>query len=451
MRSHKSLIGKLLTIAFFASGTVHAELQVDLRSGYLSGFPDTSNYQELVRPALDLDGTVYGAFELGKGFGLSFDDHVMSMNGIGSSEIDSTVNTDPSATKKLPASEQNVPSCNYSGIDLSYHGLRLGYHNLLYGGTRRINPEHLADYFGFIDSTNTYEFKYTRKMQHRYEGQYQLDNELFIADAGVYHISTMGEIDSFLNSVEYKNSKSVTTSATRLDLAGGVRIPSARMRVVGGSRALFDHARPSMFNSLDLFALVGGDAALDFHRLEYYLRTGYFSQKYLEDTLRKAHATTGFFQTLYLRGTFWIGQSLMIKGLSVVTFARDIVKQRYGLSLRKPWENGSFLEAGGATTIGGFFPMVDYFIQSGIRPIEPLGLSFRLKSVWDWPRQDEGEGMEYYKTLFVKAIWEGEASYRLGSTSEFYVNGEYTDFNSRYYNKFTSRLFMGGGFRFYLP
>jgi hypothetical protein len=138
----------------------------------------------------------------------------------------------------------------------------------------------------------------------------------------------------------------------------------------------------------------------------------------------------------------------MAKGLSTVTFAGNLVKQRYGLSLRKPWENGSFVEAGASTVMGGLFPMVDYFIQSGICPVEPLALSLRLKSVWDWPREDDGD---YSKTLFVKAVWGGEVSYRLGSITELYLSGDYTDFNSRYYSEFPSRLFMGGGLRLYLP
>jgi hypothetical protein len=452
-QSHNTLVRHSLLSALLAAAAACAMLQVDLRSGLLIGFPDTAQKkQDPVQPAFDLGGTLYGKFALGKDFNLSFEDRLSSLTGLGKQEAEaedeSTVDAVTGASKKLPSSEQNVPSENDGGIDLSYRGLRFGYRNLLYGRTRGLGANYIADYFGFYDSSYAYTFQYKRKMRQRYEGQYRFENERFIADAALYHIITKGAIDTMLNFTDYYNSQPLTSTATRLDLMGGVHIPSARMRFLGGGRALLDHSAPSKFNSTDLYAMVEGNAAIDFHRLEYYLRTNYFSQGYLNDTLAESHAFTGFFQTLYLRSNISLGQAFMIKGLSVITYTENLIKQRYEMSLRKAWYNGSCVEAGASTTMGGLFPMVGYFVRSTIRPIDPLALSLRLKSVWDWPREDEGREA---KTLFVKAIGGGEASYRLGSATEFYIGGDYTYFNPRTASNFPTRLYTGGGIRLYLP
>lgn len=450
---HNTLVRHSLLAALCAAAAAYAALQADLRSGFLIGFPDTvRKKQDPVQPAVDLGGTLYGNFALGKDLNLSFEDRLSSLTGLGEKEDDSPVDAVTGASKKLPVSEQNVPSENYGGIDLSYQGLRLGYRNLLYGRTRGLDMNssyYFPDYFGVIDTVSyTYNFQYKRKMRQRYEGQYRFDNERFIADAALYHIITNGAIDSMLNGTDFYNSQPLTSTATRLDLMGGVRIPSARMKFIGGGRALLDHSAPSRFNSTDLYAMVEGNAAIDYHRLEYYLRTDYFSQGYLNDTLAGSHAYTGFFQTLYLRSNIWLGQAFMLKGLSVITFTENLIKQRFEVSLRKAWYEESSIEAGASTTMGGLFPMVGYFIRSTMRPIDPLALSLRLTSLWDWPRKDEGKEA---KTLFVKAIGGGEVSYRLGSATEFYIGGDYTYFNTRTASNFPTRLFTGGGVRLYLP
>jgi hypothetical protein len=453
-RSHNTLVRHSLQAALCIAAAAYAALQVDLRSGFLLGFPDTAQGQDPVQPAFDLGGTLYGKFALGKDFNLSFEDQLSSLTGLGKSEVEaeegSPVDAVTGASKKLPASEQNVPSENYGGVDLSYQGLRLGYRNLLYGRNRGLDANYIADYFGVIDTiTYTYGFQYKRKMRQRYEGQYRFENERFVADGALYHIITNGAIDTMLNFTDYYNSQPITSTATRIDLMGGVRIPSARMKFLGGGRALLDHSAPSRFNSTDVYAMVEGNAAVDFHRLEYYLRTEYFSQGYLDDTLAESHAFTGFFQTLYLRTNISLGPAFMLKGFSVITFTENLIKQRYEVSLRKAWYNGSCIEAGASTTMGGYFPMVGYFIQSRIRPIDPLALSLRLKSVWDWPREDAPK--IHSQTLFVKALIGSEVSYRLGSVIECYIGSDYTYFNPRTASNFPTRLYTGGGIRLYVP
>lgn len=452
MQYHKSLVRHSLLGTLCAVAFACATLQVDLRSGLLLGFPDSARGQKPVQPGLDLDGTLYGHFALNKNFHLSFENQLSILNGLGKKDegVSATpVDAITGSSKKLPASEQNVTSANYGGVDLSYQGLRLGFRNLLYGKTRGLEPSFLADYFGVIDTTSyTYTFQFKRKMRQRYEGQYRFENERFIADGALYHIITDASIDSMVNASEYHNSQPITTTATRVDLMGGVRLPAAKMRFLAGGRALLDHSAPSEFNSVDLFVLAGGNAAIDFHRLEYYLRTDYFTQGYLNDTLVQAYAITGLFQTFYLRSNISLGRAFMLKGLSVITFTGSLLKQRYEVSLRKAWYNGSCIEGGASTTMGGLFPMVGYFVQSRIRPTDPLAINLRLKSVWDWPLKDNGFES---KTLFVKAIGSGELSYRLGLLTEIYLSGDYTYFNARTASAFPTRFFTGGGVRLYLP
>jgi hypothetical protein len=249
-----------------------------------------------------------------------------------------------------------------------------------------------------------------------------------------------------INSTTFINSAPISSSASIASLSGGVRIPQARMRFIAGGRALLDHSAPSEFNSTDLYIMAGGDAEIDVHRLDYRLRTEYFSQGYLDDTLSVAHAITGFFHTLYLRSNFSLGRGLMLKGLSVMTFTEKLFKQRYEISLRKAWYKGSSVEAGASTTMGGLFPMVGYFVRTSIRPIDPLGISLRIKSVWDWPSELSMRD----KTLFVKAIPGGEIAYRAGSAIELYLGGDLTYYNPVTADEFPTRFYTGGGVRVFL-
>jgi hypothetical protein len=456
MQSHKTLLRHSFIAALCTASVACAMLQADLGSGFLLGFPTSK--QGPVQPAIGLDGTLYGKFTLSKDIYVSFDDQLSSITGLGNKDTLPGSPIDPitGSSKRLPVYDQNVPSENYGGIDLSFRGLKLGYRNLLYGRSRRIdmNPSYyFADYYGVIDTTTfTYTFQYKRKMRHLFEGQYNFENDRIIADAALYHIITDGAIDTMVNASDYYNSQPLTTSATRIDMSGGLRVPEARMKFIGGGRALLDHSAPSEFNITDLYVIAGGDVAIDFHRLDYRLRTDYYSQGYLTDTAVKAHAITGLFQTLYLRSNISLGRAFMLKGLSVITFTGNLLKQRYEISLRKAWYNGSCIEGGASTTMGGLFPMVGYFIQSRIRPTDPLSISLHLKSLWDWPREDAGKKAIHAKTLFIKSIGEAEIAYRIGSAMECYLGGDLTYYNPKpTENKFPTRLFTGGGVRLYLP
>jgi hypothetical protein len=430
-------------------------LQIDLRSGFLVGLPDTT--LDPVQNGFDIGGTLYGDYTLGENFKLSFEDQLSSLTGLGGGENETEDGTNldgvTSASKRLPAPEQNVFADNRGSIALSYRGYRVGYENRLFGDSRTLEPRDrlMQNYFGIFDPTYTYTFQYYRNMRQMYEGEYEFETDRFEADASLHYIVTGARIDSMVDFTTRHNSRAISTSAALTDLSGGIRIPEARMKVIAAARVLSDFTGSSGFDSYDYSLTIAGDASFLENELDYRLKSEFYSQGYLFDTAEAEHAITGFFHTLYLRNNLTIGKGLRLKGFAVVTFNGALFKQRYEFGIRQGWFNGSSVEAGASTITGGLFPMVGYYLRTTIRPIDPLSFKLRLKSMWDWPRRDETEFSSQDRTLFIKAIFGGEIAYRVTLPFELYCGGDYTYFNPSTAYDFPTRLYLGGGARFNLP
>ena len=89
------------------------------------------------------------------------------------------------------------------------------------------------EYFGFSDPTFDYSLKYRRKMQQMFEGEYEFENVRYEADASLHYIVNDITIDSLYQYTSVHSSTLASTSAALSELQGGIRIPEARMKVIG--------------------------------------------------------------------------------------------------------------------------------------------------------------------------------------------------------------------------
>jgi hypothetical protein len=461
-RSVNAQLRHALLAAIAASTASWALFQIDLGSGFLVGLPDTT--PSPYKNGVNIGGNLYGSFDLGEEIHLSVEDQLTSLST--SEGTANQIDAVTGATTKLAAPEQNVPADNRGAIALSYRGFRAEYKNQLFGANRGLEPRERfqKEYFGFSDPTFDYSLKYRRKMQQMFEGEYEFENVRYEADASLHYIVNDITIDSLYQYTSVHSSTLASTSAALSELQGGIRIPEARMKVIAAARILSDFTGSAGFDSYDYSLQVAGDASFLDNELDYRLKTQFYSQGYISDreNYPEEYAVTGFFNTLYLRNNYTLGKGLLLKGLAVVTFNGVIFKQRYDLGLRQAWFNGTSVEGGAFSTMGGLFPLVGYYFRTTLRPIDQLIIGLRLKSVWDWPQRDESVFSLKDRTLFIKAILGGEVAYRIVQPIECYLGGEYTYFNQRTASDldlgppkgpidFPTRLYLGGGVRFNLP
>ena len=460
----------LAIVIVCASVSSYAALQIELNNGIIGGKKDSIAHF----PGAWITGTLNGEFSLVGDLSLIVFDEMNGYFKLTQSDDNllvpklSTEIQASGGSRNLPFKEQRLNPVNEVYAGLHFKGLEAGYRNIQYVGSEvagidGYKPAYFAydEVYDSLIGMGRHFYSYKQMIRQVVEGQYDLAHDRMIFAVSARYFINQNQIDSN----NYVDSLGASVLApipakqfdTYLYSTGkvGVHISEIATDVTVGGVITNHFIKNHTFDSYNFSLLANGDYQIADNRIDGRVRTDFLIQKYLDfDSIptstpgqlseNVAQGATGFFQTVYIRDSYTLDYGLTLKGLVVNTLSvnakgigRKLWKQRYELAVRKAWAEGSFIDAGSFTTMGGVFPMLGAYGRGGLQINDQYSVTGSAKWTWDWPRSYGNHPLE--NTYFDKFTSGVEVSYRMTKPVELLIGGVHTLYNQEFSSDFPSR------------